>query len=157
MPQQSRVDHAARIGRLADIIMVLQRSFIQRLSEQLAHGRVSFAQYFLLTHVSAGGSLTMSAIAEKMSHSTAAATGLVDRLENLGYVRRAAVAGDRRKVLVQITRKGLRLVEKIREDIIGNLDELMHELTEDEQRAWLEIYEKIHAYCTACSLSDLKK
>lgn len=149
MLQTTAQDSVARIERLADIIMVLQRCFIQRLSEQLSHGRVSFAQYFLLTHVSAGGSLTMSAIAEKMNHSTAAATGLVDRLENLGYLRRAAVTGDRRKVLVQITKKGVRLVEKIREDIIGNLDEFMHELTPDEQEAWLRIYEKMYSYCTA--------
>lgn len=135
------------VERLADIIMLLQRCFMQRLSEQLAHGQVSFAQYFLLGHIASHESLSMTEIAEKMSHSTAAATGLVDRLENLGYVQRTHAADDRRKVLVRITKKGNALVEQIRQDIIGNLAVLMDQLSPDEQKNWLRIYEKIYAYC----------
>ena len=52
----------------------------------------------------------MSDIAKKMGHSTAAATGLVDRLEKLSYVERAHAAEDRRKIMVSITSKGLDLV-----------------------------------------------
>lgn len=97
----------------------------------------------------------MSEIAGKMNHSTAAATGLVDRLENLDYVQRAHAANDRRKVLVKITKKGTALVERIRQDIVNNLSQVMDLLPPDEQKAWLSIYEKIHAYCqsknTPCS------
>jgi len=39
----------------------------------------------------------MSGIALKMGHTTAAATGLVDRLEKLGYVQRSHALDDRRK------------------------------------------------------------
>lgn len=141
--------HTARPGieRLADIIMVLQRCFIQRLSEQLTRGQVSFAQFFLLGHIGAHDALSMSEIAEKMSHSTAAATGLVDRLENLGYLQRSHAANDRRKVLVKITKKGKALVEQMRQDMVRNLSELMTQLTPEEQKAWLCIYEKIYSYC----------
>ena len=48
----------------------------------------------------------MTDIAKKMGHSTAAATGLVDRMEKLGYVGRLHAQDDRRKVLVFITKKG---------------------------------------------------
>jgi DNA-binding MarR family transcriptional regulator len=137
-----------KVERLADIIMVLQRCFIQRLSEQLVHGQVSFPQYFLLAHIATNEGLSMTDIAERMSHSTAAATGLVDRLENLGYVRRGPASSDRRKVLVKITKKGQALVEKIREDIVGNLHVFMEQLTVEEQETWLRIYEKINCYCT---------
>ncbi len=137
-----------KVERLADIIMVLQRCFIQRLSEQLVHGQVSFPQYFLLAHIASHEGMSMTDIAERMSHSTAAATGLVDRLENLGYVRRGSASLDRRKVLVKITKKGLSLVEKIRLDIVGNLHVFMEQLTVSEQETWLRIYEKINSYCT---------
>jgi DNA-binding MarR family transcriptional regulator len=72
---------------------------------------------------------------------------LVDRLENLGYVQRSHAANDRRKVLVKITKKGSALVEKIRQDIITNLSQIMDLLPPDEQKAWLSIYEKVHSYC----------
>jgi DNA-binding MarR family transcriptional regulator len=138
----------SEIERLADIIMVMQRCFVLRLSEELAHGQVSFAQFFLLGHIAQTGAVSMSAIAEKMNHTTAAATGLVDRLENLGYVGRNHDLDDRRKVLVQITPKGENLVNRIRQDIVGKLTCLTDLLTPDEQTTWLQIYEKIHQHIT---------
>ncbi|MBE2205264.1 MAG: MarR family transcriptional regulator [Chthoniobacterales bacterium] len=138
------------IERLADIIMALQRCFVQHLSEELSRGQVSFSQFFLLGHIATTDSLSMTEIAEKMSHTTAAATGLVDRLENLGYVERMHASNDRRKVLVSITPKGGELVSRIRQDIISKLTLLSDILEPEEQTAWLQIYEKIYAQIT-CS------
>ncbi|MGH8045613.1 MAG: MarR family winged helix-turn-helix transcriptional regulator, partial [Chthoniobacterales bacterium] len=76
----------------------MQRCFIARLSETLGDGQVSFAQFFMLSHITAQDGLNMSEIAERMNHTTAAATGLVDRLEKLGYVERSIALHDRRKV-----------------------------------------------------------
>lgn len=140
----------SEIERLADIIMSMQRCFVQHLSEELARGQVSFSQFFLLGHISSTSPLSMTEIAEKMSHTTAAATGLVDRLENLGYVERTHASKDRRKVLVRITAKGLELVGRIRQDIITKLSALTGILDSEEQTTWLRIYEKIHTHIT-CS------
>jgi DNA-binding MarR family transcriptional regulator len=140
----------SEIERLADIIMQMQRCFVQHLSEELSRGQVSFPQFFLLGHISAGESLSMTEIADKMTHTTAAATGLVDRLENLGYVQRKHASDDRRKVLVQITPKGLDLVGRIRQDIAAKLALVTGILEPEEQTTWLHIYEKIHAHIT-CS------
>ena len=128
--------------------MVMQRCFVQHLSEELSRGQVSFSQYFLLGHISSNESLSMTEIADKMTHTTAAATGLVDRLENLGYVRRTHGADDRRKVLVRITPKGLALVGRIRQDIVGKLSLVTGILEPKDQTTWLRIYEKIHAHIT---------
>lgn len=135
------------IGRLADIILSLQRCFITRLSETLAAGEVSFVQFFLLTHISAHDSLSMTEIAEHMGHTTAAATGLVDRLERLDYASRAPAPNDRRKVLVRITPKGSAFVAQIRLDMTDNLSKVMRTLTFEEQHMWLQIYEKIFGFC----------
>lgn len=147
MIETSPTTTRAEVERLADIIFSLQRCFMLQLSEELSRGQVSFPQFFLLGHIASQDSLSMSEIADRMNHSTAAATGLVDRLENLGYVQRTHAANDRRKVLVKITKKGTALVERIRQDIINNLSQIMDLLPQDEQRAWLSIYEKIHNYC----------
>lgn len=142
------------VERLADILMSLQRCFILRLSEGLSQGQISFPQYFLLAHIATQDSLSMSEVAERMNHSTAAATGLVDRLENLGYVERMHAANDRRKVLVKITKKGLALVDHMREDMVAKLTVIMELLPPDEQSAWLRIYEKINTYCQTKSTCD---
>ncbi len=129
--------------RLADFIMFTQRSFLLNLSKELNKGNVSFPQFFLLGYLANEDYLTMTDISKKMGHSTAAATGLVDRLEKLGYVQRLHAQEDRRKVMVQITRKGIDLVERIREEIVTSLVDLMEDLDKSEQDALLKTYGKI--------------
>src|SRR6476469_6999550 len=75
-PTQFRAD----AERLSDIIMEMQRCFLLHLCKELAPGNVSFSQYFLLAALDQKEVLTMSAIAQKMGHTTAAASGLVARL-----------------------------------------------------------------------------
>ena len=50
---------------------------------------------------------------------------------------------DRRKVMVQITRKGIDLVERIREEIVTSLIDLMEDLDKEDQEALLRTYSKI--------------
>jgi DNA-binding MarR family transcriptional regulator len=133
--------------RLSHIILEMQRCFLMHLSKELAPGNVSFPQYFLLTYLDQKEVLTMSAIAKKMGHTTAAASGLVARLENLGLVVRSGSREDRRKVMVCITPKGSTLVRRICEEMVGNVIKVMHHLDPDEQKAWLHIYSKIYNYC----------
>ncbi|WP_035603060.1 MarR family transcriptional regulator [Haloferula sp. BvORR071] len=121
--------------RIADFVMLTQRSCILNLSNELNKGNVSFPQFFLLTYLSSEDYLTMSDIAKKMGHSTAAATGLVDRLEKLGYVERVHAAEDRRKIMVRITSKGVDLVNRMRKEIAADLAGILSELDEDQAEA----------------------
>lgn len=138
-------------GELADVLLYLQRCFLNNLSRELAAGNVSFAQFFLLGTLSRGETLTMTQIAARMRHTTAAATGMVDRLETLGYVKRCHCTADRRKVLVTITSQGLSLVTHIKDDMIHNLNSIMTHLTAAEQQAWLQVYRKVHCIVQAQS------
>ena len=133
--------------RLSYIVLEMQRCFVLHLCKELAPGNVSFPQFFLLAFLDQKEVLTMSAIAQKMGHTTAAASGLVARLENLGYVMRSVAREDRRKVMVCITPKGSALVRRIREEMVGNLMKILEHLSPDEQKAWLQIYSKIYDYC----------
>lgn len=133
--------------RLADIFTSMQRTFVLNLSKELSRGNVSFPQYCLLGFLTAQPHLTMSEIAQRMGHTTAAATGLVDRLEALGHVKRTHGKDDRRKIMVQITPSGAALVAEVRDDMICNLLKMMEHLNADEQKSWVQIYEKISSYC----------
>lgn len=122
----------AEAERLADFVLFTQRSCILNLSTELNRGKISFPQFFLMAYLSSEDYLTMSDIAKKMGHSTAAATGLVDRLEKLNYVERVHAAEDRRKIMVRITSKGTDLVATMRGEIASSLAETMAEMDEDE-------------------------
>ena len=137
----------AEAERLADIFTTLQRCFILTLSKELRRGDVSFPQYCLLGILAVQKHLSMTEISERMGHTTAAATGLVDRLERLGHVRRIHGSSDRRKILVQITASGAAVVGEVRDDMVNSLLLIMDHLNAEEQQAWLQIYEKIFAFC----------
>ena len=122
----------ADADRLADFVLFTQRSCILNLSSELNKGNVSFPQFFLLTYLSSEDYLTMSDIAKKMGHSTASATGLVDRLEKLSYVERVHASEDRRKIMVRITSKGVELVSKMRKEIATDLAGILAGMDEEE-------------------------
>lgn len=110
---------------LADFIMFSQRNCILKLSPELTQDKVSYPQFFLLTYLAEEESLSMSSIARMMGHSTAAATGMVDKLQELGHIKRFTAAADRRKIMVRITEQGLELVNRMRGNIARDLANLM--------------------------------
>ncbi len=144
-------DHCTLLSQaeeLADIVMELQRRFLVNLSDELNQGSVSFPQFFLLTYLEKQKVITMSGIAAKMGHTTAAATGLVDRLEKLDYVQRTHAVDDRRKVMVRITSRGSSLVARIRQDMVDKITTMLQDhLSAEEGKMWLQIYRKISILC----------
>lgn len=129
-------DHA----KLADFILYSQREFLLNLSRELNRDNISFAQFFLLSYLSTSPELTMTDIARKMGHSTAAATGLVDRLEKLGYMERTHAIDDRRKVLVRITSQGLQLVSRLRDELQNQVATAMSEASSTDAADFISSY-----------------
>jgi DNA-binding MarR family transcriptional regulator len=82
----------------------------------------------------------MTDIARKMGHSTAAATGLVDRLEKLGYMERTHAIDDRRKVLVRITSQGLQLVSRLRDELQSQVAAAMSETAAPDAASFISSY-----------------
>lgn len=132
-------DHA----KLADFILFSQREFLLNLSRDLNKDNISFAQFFLLSYLSTSKELTMTDIARKMGHSTAAATGLVDRLEKLGYMERTHAIDDRRKVLVRITPKGVDLVGRLRDELQNRIADAMEETQASDVNSFMTTYRKL--------------
>ena len=132
-------DHA----QLADFILFSQREFLLNLSRELNRDNISFAQFFLLSYLSTSPELTMTDIARKMGHSTAAATGLVDRLEKLGYMERTHAIDDRRKVLVRITSQGLQLVSRLRDELQNQVASAMSETASMDAAHFISSYRSL--------------
>ncbi|MBB5031055.1 MarR family transcriptional regulator [Prosthecobacter vanneervenii] len=129
-------DHA----KLADFILFSQREFLLNLSRELNRDNISFAQFFLLSYLATSKELTMTDIARKMGHSTAAATGLVDRLEKLGLMERTHAVDDRRKVLVRITSRGIELVTRLRDELQNQIADAMSETSSADAGSFMDSY-----------------
>ncbi|MCX5206422.1 MarR family transcriptional regulator [Streptomyces sp. NBC_00237] len=62
---------------------------------------LSAADQRALSLIRREGPFTAGVLAQRIGVTSGAATGLIDRLERGGHVRRAADAGDRRRILVE--------------------------------------------------------
>lgn len=121
---QNRAD----ADQLADFILFTQRTVILNLSTELNKGNVSFPHFFLLIYLASEEYLTMTDIAKKMWHTTAAATGWVDKLEKMGFVERIHATEDRRKIMVRLTAKGTEFIAKKRSEIGQELQSILAQI-----------------------------
>jgi DNA-binding MarR family transcriptional regulator len=93
-------------------------------SQRLLRLGISMAQVHLLNSVQRRGEMTMSQLAEMLDISLSNATGLVDRIEERGFLERVRVPEDRRVVLIRITPAGSRMLEEadaLSDEILRNV------------------------------------
>ena len=89
-------------------------------SERLLRLGVSMAQLHIMFTLQRSGETTMSHLADELNVSLSNATGLIDRLEERGFIERYRVPTDRRIVLVRVTATG--------EAMLGEVDALSDNL-----------------------------
>jgi DNA-binding MarR family transcriptional regulator len=78
----------------------------------------------------------MAALARSFGVEKAALTGLVDRAEQRGLVKRSAVPGDRRAVAVTLTASGRRAAAAFHTDATTELDRLLTPLAPADRAAF---------------------
>jgi len=97
-------------------------------SERLVRLGISMTQLHVMHLLEHHGELAMSRLAETLDVSLSAATGLVDRVEERGFVERIRVPEDRRIVLVRITDAGRQMLEDVELLRVGIIRQVLDEL-----------------------------
>ena len=86
--------------------------------------------------------IPMGRIAEGLACDASNVTGLIDRLESRGLIRRQPSAGDRRVKVLQLTPAGIRLRSIVLERMTKP-PEILDRLSADEQRALVKILKRL--------------
>ena len=71
------------------------------------------AQLHILYTLERSGGMPMSRLADILNVSLSNATGLIDRIEERGYIERTRVPEDRRIVMIRVTDTGRRMLEEV--------------------------------------------
>jgi DNA-binding MarR family transcriptional regulator len=130
------LDQLAELGRLACL-----RDPITRLLT--LEVELTPPQLHTMMWLGRDGALPMATLAARIGCTGSTATGIIDRLENLGYVARAPKPGDRRVVLVELTPQGEQVASELY-DVIRQRTALFLDLLAPEDRQQLvEIFSKI--------------
>jgi DNA-binding MarR family transcriptional regulator len=119
-------------------LFVAQRANIAPLAAQL---RLSPAQCHVLRLIEPDQPLPMGQLAESLACHASNVTGLVDRLESRGLVRRRPAAGDRRIRVLVLTPTGAQLRAALVDRMMA--PPALRRLSPGEQRALVRILRRV--------------
>jgi MarR family 2-MHQ and catechol resistance regulon transcriptional repressor len=120
----------------------VQHSFLSKNMGRFGLAKSSFNVLMLLRHGPQEG-MQLSEIGELLITSRANITGIIDHLEEKGYVTRAVDYHDRRARLARITRGGESLIEKAIPHHSRQCYLLMKHLTRAERQTLLALLKKV--------------
>ena len=120
---------------------------VQRLKvgSQLAELGLSFSQAHALRLLDPEEPTPMSALADRLFCDASNVTGIADRLESRGLVRRESLAGDRRVKALTITPEGMTLRAQVM-DLMSQPPDAIAALSEADQRALRDILARAVAH-----------
>lgn len=89
------------------------------------------------------GDLSLSSLSERIRAQNSTVTGIIDRMEREGLVRRERSTSDRRVVLIRLSEKGARLAQKIEVEPMEIFRGALAALSRDDVRDLLRILTKL--------------
>jgi DNA-binding MarR family transcriptional regulator len=131
----------AKDDRLIYLVFTAQQKLRTHLKNAMSEAGVSItpAQSAILFLLKRKDGQTMSELTQELSIDNSTLTGLVDRLERSGFVKRNANTADRRSSHVYITGSGSEEIERAKAVIRKVNDRIREDFTEGE----LESFKKI--------------
>lgn len=134
------VEFARGVNRALPNIL---RELTRRQARNPAWGRISVPQMLILETLHYQGQCMMRELAEGLSVSTPAVTGLVDRMVKSGYIRRVRDEGDRRVINVELTSKGVKVAKGVLDARERTIRDVFGRLKPSERKAYLKILKKV--------------
>ena len=123
---------------------------VSRYMSEYGLSKSSLTILMLLRHGSDEG-MQLHELGELLLVSRANITGLIDHLEDKGYVKRLVDPQDRRARHARITQKGEALLDEFMPVHYRNLKSLLHGLSEDERETLVALLKKVRSSVSAHS------
>jgi DNA-binding MarR family transcriptional regulator len=125
--------------KIEDVIPIVMKGFARMQTNELFKGKITLPQFFVLSHLDKHSESKMNELAKVMDVTTAAATGIVDRLVRYGYIVRVYDPKDRRVINVRLTQKGSDLVKRIGRQRSEVTREVFGKISKEERANYLAI------------------
>jgi DNA-binding MarR family transcriptional regulator len=120
----------------------------QQLNEYLGEAAdtgLTRSQFYLLRHLYRHGRLTVSDLAEWMNVKLPTMSPIIERLEELGLVRKEKAAKDRRVVVVSLTDEGQKVILRMEANWRRLLESRLRVLSEEDQERLISLLERFAA------------
>ena len=129
--------------KMNEVLPRIIQGFARRQAGELYKGKITLPQFLLLDFLSHQGESKMTQMAHFMQVTTAAMTGIVDRLVVSGYVVRIYDPQDRRIIKIKLTPAGNGLVKKINAQRRNMVIKIFGNISERDRKDYLRILMQI--------------
>lgn len=127
----------------ADNVMDISREFMKLYAEEMCNIKLTLSQLTILDILSRAKESNMSDLARSMKVTTAAMTGIIDRLVRDGYVTRIDDPDDRRVIKIKLTAKGSNAVKSMCEQKKRMITRMFGALSQGERDEYLKILTRV--------------
>jgi DNA-binding MarR family transcriptional regulator len=129
---------------MARMLPTLMRAVTSRMEALLTKENLAVSHIVVLDMLKEKGSCTMGELAQALSLSMGAVTGIVDKMIEMGLVERERSTEDRRVVKVGIVEKGKALASDVNKMRVDATKDLYASLTDAEREEYLRMIRKIY-------------
>jgi DNA-binding MarR family transcriptional regulator len=128
-----------RTASTAELALVLDlyrttNAAVRELDRRVGRRNVTFIQAVTILAVDAFDRPQPSLIADYVAQQSQTVTGVLDRLERAGWLRRFRDLDDRRAVRLELTKEGAKLADELRGELPGHMEQLLAGLGETQRR-----------------------
>lgn len=134
--------------KMSEIMPWIIKEFARRQTNDLYKGKITLPQFLILDFLARENEPKMTALAHFMHVTTAAMTGIIDRLVRDGYVLRGHDSKDRRIVKIRLTAKGAELVKKVYKQRRQMIIDIFGRISEADRQDYLRILKQIKEVLT---------
>jgi DNA-binding MarR family transcriptional regulator len=140
MPELTVAEFA---DKLNEVMPDLMKEFVRRQAGEFYKGKITLPQFLILDCLARHGECKMTLLAQSMKVSTAAMTGVVERLVNYGYVTRVSDPADRRIINIRLSAKGAGLVKNVNNARRQMIIDTFGKISQEERQTYLGILMRI--------------
>lgn len=133
---------------LNKIMPTIIKEFARRHANELYKGKITLPQFFILNYLHENGESKMTDLAHFVKVTSAAMTGVIDRLVKYKYVLRVSDPKDRRIIKIRLTAKGEELIKKINQQRRSMVINIFGKISVAERDEYLKILTRIRDILT---------
>lgn len=117
---------------IAMLIKEIYSSTMGKVSEGLKNSGLTHQQITVIKLIAHNGKITITELCDEMSLAKGTVSGIVSRLENMGYVEKFKDEKDKRNTYIIFSKKGLEFAKAFRGDINNSFDSVFENFTHKE-------------------------
>ena len=132
--------------KVTELIPVIMKEYVKHQVDEFDKLKITMPQFFVLDLVGRQGEGKMSDLAKFINVTTAAMTGIVERLVKNGYVLRVYDPDDRRIIKIKLTPRGAKVLKDMIQKRKDITIKMFGSITQEEREEYLKILTHVHEH-----------